>query len=123
MADLSQTWSGDLALTQSGDLTTASGPALGTQRVLRRLLTNPGAYLWHLDFGTGLAAWIGAPAAPAAIATAVRSQLFLDAAVAADPAPVIELQPGPAGALYLSVRYADAETALPQTLNAMIPGS
>ena len=40
----------------SGDLLTTDDP---TNRILRRLLTNPGDYLWHPDYGAGLPSRIG----------------------------------------------------------------
>lgn len=116
MADLSHTWGGDLALDQTGDLLTSDGPRNGTERVLRRLLTNPGAYLWHLKYGAGLPGYVGMATAGTTIAAAARRQLFLDGAVSADPPPVLDVSSDGAGSLFLQIRYADAQTAQPQTL-------
>ena len=120
MADLSHTWGGDLALSQTGDLALSDGPQGGTERVLRRLLTNPGGYLWHLRYGAGLASFVGTPAAAPSIAAAARRQLFLDGAVSADPSPAVDVSTDNAGSLFLQIRYADAATAQPQTLTTTV---
>ncbi|MEE3500197.1 hypothetical protein [Acidiphilium acidophilum] len=54
MADAGLVFGGDLAIDAGGDLALAAGSALTEQRVLRRLLTNPGDYIWQLSFGAGL---------------------------------------------------------------------
>ena len=118
MADLCHTWGGDIAFSQTGDLALSDGPQGGTERVLRRLLANPGAYLWHLRYGAGLATFIGTPTDATAIAAATRRQLFLDGAVSPEPPPVIDVSSDNAGSLFLQIRYADADTAELQTLSA-----
>ena len=60
----------------TGDISVASGPLLGQQRVLRRLLTNPGEYIWQLDYGAGLARFIGQPVNPSQITAVIRSEIF-----------------------------------------------
>ena len=116
MPDISHLWGSDIALSPTGDLALADAPSLTQQRVLRRLLTNPGDYIWTLDYGAGLANFVGEPGATAAIRAAIRGQIFKEAAVAQTPEPVIELQTDPTGSIYVHVRYADAATATTQTL-------
>ena len=116
MSDLHHAWGGDLFAGPTGDLASVSGPQLGTERVLRRLLTNPGDCLWQPGYGAGLPPVVGHTAAPAAMRAPGA------AAVAADPEPVIEVRSDPGGTLSLSVRYADAETADAQTLTLQMPG-
>ena len=116
MPDLSHLWGNDLAFSATGDLATFDTPEITQQRVLRRLLTNPGDYIWSLPYGAGLANFVGQPGAAAAIRAAIRGQIFKEAAVAQTPEPVIELRPDPDGSLYVQVRYADAQTGTTQTL-------
>ena len=116
MPDLSHLWGNDLAFSATGDLALADTPVVTQQRVLRRLLTNPGDYIWSLDYGAGLAAFVGQAGAPSAILAAIRGQIFKEASVSQTPAPVIALQPDPAGDLYVQIRYADAQTGITQTL-------
>ncbi len=67
MIDIFLEWAGDLSVGSTGDLALASGPDTTNQRVYRRLLTNPGDYLWQLDYGGGLAQFVGTPVEPADI--------------------------------------------------------
>jgi len=117
MQDASLVWSLDLATGNTGDLALASGTALGQQRVLRRLLTNPGDYVWHPDYGAGLARFIGSPADVAAIRAVVRSQIFMEPAVARLPEPVIDVQSTGNGSVYVQVRYVDAAIGSTQVLS------
>jgi hypothetical protein len=117
MADLSHQFGADLALSATGDILAIAAPQLTQQRLLRRLLTNPGDYIWHLGFGAGLASFVGLPANAAGIAAIVRSQIFKETAVARTPEPVIDVLIDPTGIVTLHVRYADASTGETQTLS------
>ncbi len=55
MYDLSHQWGDDLTVGPTGDMALVTGSVFGQQRVLRRLMTNPGDYIWQLDYGAGLA--------------------------------------------------------------------
>jgi hypothetical protein len=120
MADLTLPFGGDLAVGPSGDIMTSDGPALTQQRVLRRLLTNAGDYIWQLDYGAGLAQFVGQPGAPSAIAGVARAQLLREAAVARTPAPVIGAQTGDDGTVILSVSYADGPSGTTSVLTISV---
>ena len=108
MNDLFQVWETDLATSATGDLAIASGSVGGQQRVLRRLLTNPGDYIWHTKYGAGLACFVGAPANKSLICATIRSQIFKEPAVARTPEPIINVQVTPAGAIstvYVDIKY------------------
>lgn len=120
MVDVFHQWGSDLATSAIGDLSTVSGPLLGQQRILRRLLTNAGDYIWQLDYGAGLGQFIGQPANPLQIQAVIRSQIFKEAAVARQPEPVIDVQIAPGGAagtVYVYVRYVDADSGQTQILS------
>ncbi len=120
MADAYHQWGSDLITGPTGDLGMVNDPLLGQQRVLRRLLTNPGDYIWQLDYGAGLARFIGQPANPPQIKAVIRSQVFKEAAVARQPEPVIDVQVSPGGAagtVYVYVRYVDAGNGQTQILS------
>jgi phage baseplate assembly protein W len=117
MADLWHQYGGDLAVGAGGDVATAAGALLGQQRVLRRLLTNPGDYLWNPGYGAGLAQFVGQPASAARIRSVIRSQIFQERAVARQPEPVIEAQIDAAGGVAVLVRYADSASGQTQTLS------
>jgi phage baseplate assembly protein W len=125
MSDASHQWGSDLVTGPTGDIGTVFGPALGQQRVLRRLLTNPGDYIWQPDYGAGLARFIGQPVNTLQIKAVIRSQIFKEATVARQPEPVIDVQISPdggAGTVYVHIRYVDAESSLTQNLSFSVSG-
>ena len=79
-----------------------------TQRLLRRLLTNPGDYLWQPDYGAGLPARVGTVLDSDEITGLIREQMFLEPAVSQSPEPEVELTPIPNGAR-VAVRYTRAD--------------
>lgn len=116
MADLSHNFGGDLASAANGDLATVSGTTLGQQRVLRRLLTNPGDYIWHPTYGAGLAQFVGQPVNALQITAVIRSQIFKEAAVARQPEPVITVLGQDDGSVFVEIRYVDASSGQTQIL-------
>lgn len=120
MADISHQWGSDLMVGPTGDLATSDGAQLGQQRLLRRLLTNAGEYIWHPDYGAGLGQFIGQPGDTFRIRAVVRAQMLKEAAVARSPEPVIDVQLSPAGAagtVYVHIRYVDAPSGQTQILS------
>jgi phage baseplate assembly protein W len=117
MSDLALQIGGDLAVGPTGDLALADGALLTQQRVLRRLLTNPGDYIWQLDYGAGLGRFVGQPGAPAAIAGVMRAQLLKEAAVAPSPPPAVTVEAGSDGTVDATLTYTDAATGQSSTLS------
>ncbi|MDB6104063.1 MAG: phage tail protein [Gammaproteobacteria bacterium] len=121
LSDLFQYWGNDLTLSNTQDLLLVSDTVMGQQRVLRRLLTNPGDYLFQPDYGAGLPQYIGQTADIAKITALIRSQILLEAVVSTDPAPVITVTNAAnstdASAIAVTIAYMDAPTGLPQTLS------
>lgn len=110
MSDIFQNFANDLAVGASGDLLTVDGTALGQQRVLRRLLTNPGAYIWHPEYGAGLPTFIGNPTSAIEIKGIVLAQMLLEESVAQSPAPTVTVNYYPDGTFFVSISYTDAQT-------------
>ncbi|MCX7382760.1 MAG: phage tail protein [Alphaproteobacteria bacterium] len=108
MTDAWHQYGGDLAIGPSGDIALARGSESGQQRVLRRLLTNPGDYLWSPTYGAGLGRFVGQPVAAPQIEAVIRGQMFKEAVVARQPEPVIAVVADQAGKVFAEVRYADA---------------
>ncbi|OYV32515.1 MAG: hypothetical protein B7Z81_12655 [Acidocella sp. 20-61-6] len=108
MSDLSLQFGGDLSVSPTGDLLRADGQALSQQRVLRRLLTNPGDYIWQRNYGGGLGQYIGKPGATASISGVARTQMLLEVAVAATPSPVINVVVSDNSIVTLSISYLDS---------------
>ncbi len=120
MQDAALLWGQDIGASSTGDIALAAGTALGQQRVLRRLLTNPGDYIWNPAYGAGLARFVGTPCNFAAIRSTIRSQIFMEAAVARLPEPVIDVTPANDGSVYVQIRYVDAATGATQVLSFSI---
>jgi len=119
MADIAHQWGSDLGFGPTGDLAVVAGSALGQQRVLRRLLTNPLDYIWQPTYGAGLAGFIGQPANALQIRATIRSQIFMEAVVAQNPEPTVNVTLNPAGAagdVYVNILYVDAQTGQTQVL-------
>jgi phage baseplate assembly protein W len=117
MADLSLAFGGDLVLSPTGDLGVSDGALLTQERILRRLLTNPGSYIWQLSYGAGLAQFVGQSGAPAVIQTVARSQILAETAVLSNPPPVVTTVASGDGTVSLTVRFTDAATQQTSSLS------
>jgi hypothetical protein len=115
MVDLYAIWQQDLSFGLTADLQLANGSEAGRQRVLRRLLTNPGDYFAHPTYGAGLPAKVGSLATAAELQALVLSQMLQEQAVAQDPPPSVSVTPIVNGVSIL-LTYTDAVTADPVTL-------
>lgn len=117
MSDVFHQYGADLLIGPSGDLATVDTVQLGQQRVLRRLLTNPGDYLWNPGYGAGLAQFVGQPVNAARVRSVIRSQIFQESTVAQSPEPTIDVQAQPNGAVTVQISYADSTTGSTQVLS------
>lgn len=107
-------WSGDLSVGPSGDINTSPIQANVHQRLVRRLLTNPGDYIWHTDYGAGLGGYVGQPYSPGNIESAILNQLQLEPLVAATPTPTVQIgqsAAGPFETTSVTVQYQVAGTS------------
>lgn len=107
-------WGGDLSIGPGGDLGVVPVQANVEQRVIRRLLTNPGDYIWHTDYGGGLGSSVGAPYAPGYIENVILNQLQLEVLVAKAPAPQVQVNQSSAGlypATSVTIQYQVAGTS------------
>jgi phage baseplate assembly protein W len=119
MYDIFHEWGSDLAVGSRGDLALSTGSDTVNQRVCRRLLTNAGDYIWNLDYGGGLAQFVGVPANPADIEAIVRTQLALETTVPTTPAPQItaSIVDAARGYVVATITYADPSSMAPVQLN------
>lgn len=116
LQDVNQWWSNDIVPASVGDLGTASGTLRGQQRILRRLLTNPGDYVFHPEYGAGLPQKVGQTVDIPGIRALVRGQILLEDAVTKSPAPEITVVAIPSG-VSVTVNYTDATTGNPVVLS------
>ncbi len=121
MADIAHVVGSDLAVGPTGDLAIVDLADWTQQRVLRRLLTNPGGYIWQLTYGAGLPIMVGTTVSVQQTAAIIRRQIGLEAAVSQQPEPVVVMQGGPSGTVFATVTYQDAQTGVSQNLD--IPGA
>jgi len=108
--DIGHEWAGDLLVGPTGDLAAASGSGAVTQRILRRLLTNLGDYIWNPTYGAGLPGFVGTPELLARVGAIVRQQLALEASVALSPAPDVSVAApdgSGTGTFEINIQYVD----------------
>jgi hypothetical protein len=119
MYDISHEWGGDLGVGSGGDLALATGSDVISQRICRRLLTNPGDYIWNLDYGGGLGQFVGLPANGADIEAVIVNQLLLETAVPTTPAPqaTTTIANAANGCVIASITYGDVTSQQSVTLN------
>lgn len=122
MPDLAHVYGNDLSVSANGDLALSDGTTLGQERVLRRLLTAPGAYIWQLDYGAGLPRFVGEVANKARIAAVARSQIHREDIVARTPAPVITVDVQPNSVVTLDIQYVDTATQAAAGVNFSLNG-
>ena len=118
LADLNHYWGSDLNYSNTGDLSTVSGVTRGQQRILRRLLTNPGSYYFQPTYGAGLPRNVGGTSDPQKIAALVQSQVLLEDSVAKTPAPVVSVVPAATkDSLAVTINYTDQPSNAPTALS------
>ncbi len=91
LVDLWHQWGSDLVTDNTGDLLTAVGNDRGQQRILRRLLTNPGACVFHPKYGAGLPQYIGKAVDPAKMTALILSHILLEDVVSNNPRPSVTI--------------------------------
>lgn len=114
-ADIDHWFGQDIGASVTGDLQPVTGVDRGRQRIVRRLMTVPGTYIAHPDYGAGLPRYVGAVPDVPAIRALILEQMELEAAVAQDPAPQVAIQPVADG-IAVAIRYLDAPERVPVVL-------
>ena len=125
VVDIGHQLGADLDVSPTGDLATIGGASAATQRIIRRLLTNPGDYIWNLGYGAGLAGFVGETTPGARIEAITRSQMMHEPAVAKSPPPeiVMSMSTGrDTGTLALSIQYVDATSGRQNSVTIPLTG-
>lgn len=119
MFDIFHNWGDDLQVGSGGDLALSSNSDTINQRILRRLLTNAGDYIWNLDYGGSLGQFVGRPINSREIGAVISTQLLQEAAVPVSPAPqiVTMLSDATQGNVAVNITYSDPWSSKPVTLN------
>jgi hypothetical protein len=121
MKDLFHYVGSDLTASPTGDLLPVTGIERGKQRVLRRLMTNPGDYIQHPDYGAGLGAKVGDLLNVSEWQALIKGQMLLEACVAQDPPPQVAVSAIDGGAA-VSIYYTDAPSGQGVTLGFDVTG-
>jgi hypothetical protein len=117
VADISHLVGNDLVLTSYGDAIVSYDAQEGQERVLRRLLSNPKSYPWHLDYGAGLARFLGQPLIQTQIKGTIQQQMTLEQAVSQLPPPTITVTVAADQTVNASISYVDSITGQTSFLN------
>lgn len=119
LSEIAHWFGSDLQTTNTGDVSTVSGTVRGEQRVLRRLLTNPGDYIFQPTYGAGLPSYIGKPLDIGKLQALCVSQALLEDCVAKSPTPVVVISQSPTDftAIQVSISYSDEPTSTPVVLS------
>jgi hypothetical protein len=119
LADFYHYWSSDLAQGPTGGIALAVRADRTSQRIIRRLLTNPGGgeYPWQPEYGAGLPARIGRTLDLPNLRAVITGQIALEPSVARQPPPHITLTPF-LGGVAIDIRYFDLSgQAVPLSFN------
>jgi hypothetical protein len=95
-------WGGDIAIGPSGDIAVAPVESELQQRIIRRLLTNAGDYIWHNNYGAGLGTYVGEPYSPTIIEYIVSVQLQQEPLIVTLPPPSVLVSQSSEGAFSTS---------------------
>lgn len=91
---IKQFFGNDLSLSNQGTIELSDGQELAEQSIIRRLLTNPGTYFWHPEYGAGIGRFVGEALSTGNfdyIKNLITSQILLEGTVAQSPRPQITL--------------------------------
>ena len=121
--DLSHDIGGDLLLDAGSGLAMVGADDWVRQRILRRLLTNPGDYIWDVGYGGGLRREIGDVVVAGRISASIRRQLQLETAIAVSPAPQVSVNDPGTGTIDTTITYASAADGRMSRVAVTVGGS
>lgn len=114
--DIGHFWGEDARLSPTGDFARVRSADRSRERVLRRLMTNPGEYLFHPDYGAGLGQMIGDNIDLAKIKARITGQMLKEASVVRSPPPVVSVRTI-LGGVAVSVQYLSLPDKQPVSLS------
>ena len=124
-ADIGHQWGADLEVGPTGDLAVVGGSTITTQRILRRMLTNPGSYIWNLTYGAGLPAFVGGTTAIDRIQAIARAQMLQESAISPRPEPsvtVVNRSDTEMGTFELNIQYWGTASGQPIAITVPVTG-
>lgn len=115
LSDMNHWVGDDIGVSPTGDLGLASADLRTQQRIVRRLVTNPGDYIFHTDYGAGLPQKIGETLDIASLRGLIRTQVALEAGVAQSPEPQVDVS-AITGGVSVRIQYTSSVTREPVSL-------
>lgn len=106
----------DLSVSPSGDLLPVTGTERRKQKILRRLITNPGELVFHPEYGAGLGQKVGESVNINEWKALILGQMKLEDCVARSPEPTVTLNLIDNG-VDVYVKYTDAVSGTAEFLN------
>ena len=94
MMALASGWGTDLLVGPGGDIAVVPARAEVQYRIIRRLLTNPGDYIWHSGYGAGLGGYVVQPFSPQLVESTILYHLEQEPFILLTPAPKISASDG-----------------------------
>jgi hypothetical protein len=116
VSDIGHYIGGDLQLSATGDLLAVDSILESNQRILRRLLTNAGDYIWQLNYGAGLPKRIGSTTDEKEMTALITSQMQLEQSVVQNPPPQVTLDDLGDG-FEIDIAYVEQDSQAPVTLS------
>lgn len=116
MTDAVHLLGSDFSIGSNGDIALCDGADERRQDILRRLCTNPDAYVWHHDYGAGIGAQIGQPRRDGDLEAIIRAQLSEEAAVDQTQPVRVSITDLGNGIFSCTITYVDANTGDAQTI-------
>lgn len=114
--DIYHYFSGDTSSDGVGGLLSADGVTESQQRIIRRVLTNPGDYIYDPSYGIGAGVYVGATTAElGGLKSRISNQILQEPSVSPSPAPEVTLK-SDLGVLYISIKYMDVPSNTTQLL-------
>ncbi len=123
MADLNSPWGGDLQISATGDLALIDGLGRSEQRIIRRLFTNLGAYIWHPEYGASIPDRIGTNIDTNLFQAVVYSQIMLEDSVSPATPPTVTVTAQSPDTVTCLIVYTAASDGLQKTLTFDYPPS
>lgn len=117
-------YGGDILLTPARSIAVATGVDGVNQRILRRVISAAGNYLWHPKEGVGAGKDVGAvpnQQTLSRIKARINGAVLYDDDVAKSPAPMITFDTKIANLLSVTIKYTYAPTGQLQTLSFNLP--
>ena len=106
----------DLSASPAGDLLSVTDSERRKQKILRRLITNPGEMVFHPEYGAGLGKKIGENVNLAEWRGLIIGQMLLEDCVARKPQPEVTIHTIDNG-VNVYVKYTDAVSGTAEFLN------